>query len=364
MFGKWGLGMNETTGEPGEKGFDEWFGFLNQAYAHYYYPEYLWKNGKKVELPGNKNGKQEQYAHDLITNETLRFIEKNTETPFFIYLPYTIPHAELLVPEDSLNEYKGKFPEKPFVRGNQGSYSEGSPIDMATRKYGDKRPLPGYGAYGSQKTPFAAFAGMVSRMDRDVGRIIQKLKQLNLDEDTILFFTSDNGPHKEGGGDPDFFNSSGPLKGMKRDLYEGGIRVPMIARYPGKIKAGSVNNHLSAFWDFFPTAAAIAGAEIPAKIDGISFLPTLIGENNKQKKHDFLYWEFHERKTSEQAVRMGKWKAVRHSPNQPLELYDLNNDIGETTDIAEEHPGIIKKIEDYLKTCRTKSGYWQMKTGK
>jgi arylsulfatase A-like enzyme len=202
---------------------------------------------------------------------------------------------------------------------------------------------------------------MITRLDRDVAKILQKLKQLGIDEDTLVIFTSDNGPHKEGGADPEFFNSSGLLKGTKRDLYEGGIRVPFIARWPGKIAAGSVSDHPSAFWDFLPTAADIAGVRTLPDIDGISFLPTLLGQPENQKKHDFLYWEFHENETSEQAVRMGNFKAVRHSPQGRVELYDLTADIGEKSDISASHPEIVKKLTACMNAARTPSQYWPLK---
>ena len=343
VIGKWGMGMDGTTGEPNKKGFDHWFGILNQAYAHHYYPEYIWRNRKKSDLPGNKNGGREQYVQDLFTEEGLSFIEYARDEPFFIFFAYTTPHAELLVPDDSLNEFKGRFPETPFVKGKQG---------------GDgKNPM---GVYESQPAPRAAFAAMVTRFDRDVGRIMAKLKELGLDDNTIVMFSSDNGPHLEGGADPDFFDSSGPLRGRKRDLYEGGIRVPMIARWPGRIEAGSTTGHVSAFWDILPTCAEIAGEKADGGIDGISFLPTLLGREEKQKRHKFLYWEFHENKVTEQAVRMRHFKAVRHGPNKPIELYNLKKDIAEAKDIAGDHPEVVKKIADYLRTARTDSEIWPM----
>jgi len=339
LFGKWGLGVMGTTGQPDKKGFDEWFGYLNQGRAHSYYPEYLWKNGKKVMLEGNKNGQRQQYSHDLITEEAFKFVRKNKNQPFFMYLAYTIPHAELLVPEDSLQEYKGKFPEKPYVNKRPGRM----------------------GSYSSQPTPHAAYAAMVTRMDRDIGRLFDLLKELGIDDNTLVLFSSDNGPHHEGGGDPEFFDSNGPLRGMKRDLYEGGIRVPLLARWPGKIKPGRVTNHVSAFWDFLPTACEIAG--VPTRMtDGISYLPTLLGK--EQREHKYLYWEFHERKTSEQAIRMGKWKAIRHQPDGPIELYDLETDIEEANNVVREHPEIVQQLLVLFSDARTPHSLWPLKSAK
>jgi len=337
LFGKWGLGVKTTTGEPGKKGFDEWFGYLNQGHAHFYYPEFLWKNGEKVVFEGNKNGKRQQYAHDLITEETLNFVKNNKDNPFFVYLAYTIPHAELLVPEDSMNEYEGQFKETAYVNNGSG----------------------GMGGYASQDKPKAAFAGMVSRMDRDIGKLMELLKELGIDDDTIVMFSSDNGPHLEGGAEPDFFDSNGPLRGYKRDLYEGGIRVPFIVRWPGKIKPGRVSGHISAFWDVLPTACDIAGVTVPENVDGLSFLSELLGR--EQPEHEYLYWEFHENKTTDQAVRMGNWKAVRHSPGSPVELYDLSKDKSEINNIADRHSEIVEKFRKLFAQARTPHEIWPLK---
>ncbi|MFQ5811206.1 MAG: arylsulfatase, partial [Armatimonadota bacterium] len=277
MAGKWGLGHVGATGDPNRKGFDHFFGYVDQGRAHFYYTEYLWRNGEKVVLAGNEGGKRGTYSHDLIAAEGLEFIRKNRDESFFLYLPYTIPHAEVIVPEDSLAEYRGKFPEKPFEGGH----------------------------YCAQETPNAARAGMITRMDRDIGRVFALLKELGLDEDTLVMFSSDNGPCAAGGQDYQFFESQGPLRGIKRDLYEGGIRVPTIARWPGKIEAGAVSEHVSAFWDVLPTFAELAGGEPPADIDGISMAPTLLGRSDEQKQHEYLYWEH----KGAQAVRLGDWKA-------------------------------------------------------
>jgi arylsulfatase A len=333
-FGKWSLGVSETTGAPWKKGMDEWFGYLNQARAHFYYPEYLYHNDQKVMLEGNAGGQRRQYSHDSIAQKAMEFVERNKERPFFLYWAITIPHAELLVPEDSLRPFRGRYPEIPYVGRH----------------------------YASQPEPRAAFAGMVTRMDRDIGMLLEKIEEWGIDEDTIVMFSSDNGPHKEGGHDPAFFDSNGPLRGFKRDLYEGGIRVPFIARWPGKIKPGSVSSHVSAFWDFLPTACHLAGISAPKGIDGISFLPELMGKTEEQRAHSYLYWEFHEGKTTDQAVRIGRWKAVRHSPSGPIELYDLENDIGETTDIAGKNPEVAGKIQVLLEQARTPHELWRLKS--
>lgn len=339
-FGKWGLGYPDSEGDPNNQGFDEFYGYNCQRYAHNYYPYFLRHNDKKVMLPGNEGKKTEQYGPDLIQEQTLKFIEANKDKPFFLFVPHVIPHAELFVPEDDIiKSYRGKFPEKPYKGVDDG---------------------PNYkiGGYGSVATPRANFAAMVTRLDRHVGQILEKLNQLGLDKNTVVIFTSDNGPHAEGGRNPADFNSSGGLRGAKRDLYEGGIRVPMIARWLGKIKAGSRSEHVSAFWDVMPTLAELAGADVPQDIDGISFAPTLLGQAQKQKEHDYLYWEFHEQ-GGRQAVRQGRWKAIRQQvkrdPNGPLELYDLEADPEEKNDLASQHPDIVEKMEKIMKEAHTDS---------
>ncbi|MEN6309195.1 MAG: arylsulfatase [Anaerohalosphaeraceae bacterium] len=319
-FGKWGLGGTGNSGDPSRQGFDLFFGYKCQSLAHFYYPKYLWRNEDKVELPDNDPKTQQGlYSSDLIMDEALQFVRANKDKPFFMYLTGTIPHAELAVPEKNLAEFRGKYPEKPFA-GNH---------------------------YGAQPTPRAAFAAMVSKLDGDVGRVMDMLRELGLDNNTLVMFSSDNGPHKEGGADPDFFDSNGPLKGYKRDVYEGGIRVPMIARWPGMIAAGTVTDHISAFWDVLPTCAELAGGNSPA-CDGLSFLPTLLGRDKDQKQHEYLYWEFHEQ-GGKQAIRMGQWKAVRlnvmKNPDAAIELYDLSSDIGEQKNVAADHPDITTKMK-------------------
>ncbi len=323
-FGKWGLGVVGTTGHPNKKGFDEWFGYLDQAHAHFYYADHLFKNSEKISLDGT------QYSHDLIVDAALEFIKKNKGGPFFLYLSPTIPHASLEVPDDSLKKYLGTYPEKPFS--------------------GDH--------YTKQETPRAAFAAMIDRFDQGIGRMMKLLRESGIDEDTIVFLTSDNGPHREGGSDPEFFNSSGPLRGIKRDLYEGGIRVPMIARWPGKIKAGTISNQVWAFWDFLPTVAEVVGVKPPKKTDGLSMLPALLGK--AQKDHRYLYWEFFER-GFQQAIRHKDWKAVRLEVGKPLELYNLDGDIGERNDIAAKHPDVVAQIEKLLKKARSESEHWPRK---
>lgn len=337
-FGKWGLGYPGSVGDPTNQGFNEFFGYNCQRIAHNYYPYSLWHNREKVMLPGNEGSKTGQYAPDLIQERALEFIENNRDKPFFLFVPHVIPHAELFVPDDEIvKSYRGKFDETPYEGIDDGP------------KYKN-------GGYGSVKTPKANFAAMVTRLDKHVGEIISTLKRCGIDDNTIVMFTSDNGPHSEGGANPGYFDSNGALRGQKRDLYEGGIRVPMIARWPGKIAAGTETDHVSAFWDVMPTVAELAGAEAPEIIDGISFLPTLLGK--RQAKHDYLYWEFHER-GGKQAVRMGRWKAVRlgvlKNVDAPIELYDLKKDVGETNNIAEDHPDVVKKMADIMKKARTNS---------
>jgi len=342
-FGKWGLGPPHSEGDPNNQGFDEFFGYNCQRIAHHYYPWHVWNNQEKIILNENEGTRKGVYGPNLIHEKALAFIENNKDRPFFLFMPSVIPHAELFAPEKYMKKFRGKFdPEKSY-------------------KGTDSGPRFRNGPYGSQPEGHAAFAAMVALLDEQVGEILAKLKALHIDENTIVLFSSDNGPHLEGGADPDYFNSNGPLKGYKRDLYEGGIRVPMLARWPGKIKAGSVSEHISAFWDLMPTFCGIADAQSPKEIDGISFLPTLLGKSHSQEEHEFLYWEFHERRSTTQAVRMGKWKGVRPDPGQPIELYDLENDIGESQDLSDDHQEIVQKMEAYLATVRTESDIWHLK---
>lgn len=325
VIGKWSLGLEGTPGTPNQQGFDEWFGYLNQTLAHNYYPERLWRNGAQVLLERNANGQKGVYSHDLFTIAATNFVRINQIYPFFLYLAYTIPHAH--------NELKDKGMEVP----TDAPYSHENWQPMEKNK-----------------------AAMITRMDADIGKLMERLKELRIEQNTIIFFSSDNGPHKEGGVNPEFFQSSGPLRGIKRDLYEGGIRVPMIVRWKGTIQPGQVSDQAWAFWDFLPTAAELAGVAPPKGIDGQSIVPALL--ENKPVQQDFLYWEFHEKGFS-QAVRMGSWKAVRREPASMLELYNLKTDLGETNNVAAAHPEVVAKIENYLKTARTESPHWPITPG-
>jgi arylsulfatase A-like enzyme len=328
IIGKWALGLADTTGTPGKKGFDEFFGFISQTHAHDYFPTNIWRNEDIILLDANTNNQKRVYIHDQFTMAATNFVRISKDLPFFLYLAYTIPHAH--------NEW--------------------------TKVTGNGMEVPSDEPYSKENWPQPEKnkAAMITRMDRDIGRLLDTLKRHKLETNTVIFFASDNGPHDEGGAKAAFFNGSGPLRGIKRDLYEGGIRVPMIVRWTGTIKAGQVSDFPWAFWDFLPTAAEIAGAraKIPTNIDGQSVLPTLLGQS--QKPHEFFYWEFHE-KGSKQAVRTGDWKAVRLALDKPLELYDLKNDLGETNNVAAAHPEVIAKIEAYLKTARTESPRWPLR---
>ncbi len=341
LVGKWGLGGPGTSGIPNKQGFDYFFGYLSQVRAHNYYPTYLWRNEEKVPLKnevvfspdgyakglGSAAKKRVRYSHDLFADDALKFIERNKGKPFFLYLALTIPHAN--------NEAH------------------------LVNRHGME--VPDYGIYKDKDWPEAqkGHAAMISRMDADVGRLLAKLKELGIAKNTFVLFSSDNGTHKEGGAKPDFFKSSGPLRGIKRDLYEGGIRVPTIAYWPGTIKAGSVSDYIGGFQDFLPTCTELAKAKTPDAIDGISMAPTLLGDEARQKKHEFLYWEFHERE-KKQAVRMGDWKLLRFVRSGKVELYNLRDDLGETRDITKDHPEIVARLEKYLAEARIPSQTFPM----
>lgn len=317
-IGKWALGHADSFGAPHRQGFDYWFGYLDQGNAHNYFPEYLWENGRKVSLPGNREGDQKRvsvdrqtWSHDLMTDAALKFIRDNSGGPFFLQAHYTIPHAN-----------------------NEGG-----------RATGDGQEIPTWGQYADREwpTPEKGFAAMVTQLDADVGRILDLLKELNIDDNTIVFFTSDNGPHQEGNHKLEFFDSNGALRGYKRDLYEGGIRVPMVVRWPGKIKAGATSDHPSAFHDFLATACELAGVKIPDSTDGISYVPAMTGR--KQESHRYLYWQFGQKA----AVRSDRWKAVLfgHGKGQRIELYDLETDIAEQKDLAKKHPEIAARLQQH-----------------
>jgi len=338
LIGKWGLGEEGTTGIPNKSGFDYFFGYLNQIRAHNFYPDYLWRNNEKVPLEneiivadkgyakgiGNASTNKKEYSHDLFTEEALNFVEKSADSPFFLYLAYTIPHAN--------NEH--------WLINEHGM------------------EVPDYGQYADKNWPEAqkGLAAMISRMDKDIGSIKDKLQELGIDKNTIIIFSSDNGPHSEGMNNPSFFKSNGGLRGQKRDLYEGGIRVPMIAYWPETIKPGQTSDHISAFWDFLPTACEVAGIEVPKNIDGISFLPELLG--NKQPEHKAMYWEFISQ-GGKQAVRKGNWKLVKLDVLNPektrVELYNFEIDPSEQNDVSEKNPEVLAEMKELLITKRTES---------
>jgi arylsulfatase A-like enzyme len=339
IFGKWGLGAPGSASEPLKMGFDRFYGYNCQRLAHHYYPYFLWNDNQREMLWGNFGLETREYAPDLIQEQALRFVESNKNRPFFLYYAMIQPHAEMFAPEKYLAKYRGKFPPETPYKGVDGG--------PEFRKY----------PYGSQPEPHAAFAAMVDTLDENVGQLMAKLQELGIADNTLVIFTSDNGPHQEGGHDPDYFNSSGGLRGHKRDLYEGGIRVPMIACWPGKIPAGTVSDHISAFHDVLPTMAELTGQRIPKGLDGISFLPTLL-QKGKQRQHDYLYWEFHEL-NGRVAVRKGNWKGVRYhvavDPHSPLELYDLSKDPGEAHNVAAQHPEIVRELDKLIQGARTVS---------
>ncbi len=337
LVGKWGLGDVDVAEEglPWRHGFDYFFGYLNQHHAHNYFPTFLWRNRTKIELDNVVPDEvpsgagvattRRRYAHDLLAEEALRFIRDSKDRPFFLYFAPTIPHAN--------NEAKDKGMEVPDL--------------------GEYRNL-------AWPEPQKAHAAMITQLDRDIGRILDLLKELDLASQTLVIFSSDNGPHHEGGNDPAFNRSSGPLRGIKRDHYEGGIRVPMIARWPGKIPRGKISNALWGFADVLPTLAELGGTTLPADSDGESVVPTLLGQNQPHLNQRMFYWEFHEG-GFKQAARWKNWKAVRNGLAQPLELYNLSTDLAEQRDVATLHPSLVKRFELYLKTARTDSPDWPIK---
>lgn len=316
ITGKWGLGEPSTSGTPNKKGFDEWFGYLNQRRAHTYYPDFLWLNEDKYPLPGNTDGKKEQYTHDLFTQFALKFIDTHAggKRPFFLYVPYTVPHARYEIP--------------------------------STEPYTDKE----------WKKDEKVHAAMITRMDQDVGRIMTLLKEKGVDENTLVFFCSDNGAAKRWEGR---FDSSGALRGHKRDMYEGGIRTPMIVRWPGRVPVGKTSDTPWYFPDVLPTLADVADAPFSADVDGISILPTILGKDQPELSNRPMYWEFFER-GFQQAARRGHWKAIRKKRGGPIELYDLSKDIGEQHDIASKNPDIVESFDRYFSEARTESESWPL----
>lgn len=314
MVGKWGLGEPNTTGIPNLKGFDEFYGFLNQRRAHTYYPEYIWEDTTRIELPGNRNGQKREYTHDMFADRALNFLERHSKDPFFLYVPFCIPHNDYEIPDNGIYE------EKDWSDAEK------------------------------------AYASMITRMDKNVGRIMQSLKDLGIDDNTYVFFTSDNGV-SDIANSWGLFNSGGVLRGTKRDPYEGGIRVPMIVRQPQKISAGQTNDLVWYFADVMPTLSEIANVPVPENIDGVSILPTLLG-SEQDLTDRYLYWEFYEL-NGWRVTRFGDWKAVQHNMHSefpdPIELYNLKDDVSEATDISLENPEIIKKVKLIFEKAHTPS---------
>jgi uncharacterized sulfatase len=339
LFGKWGLGETGSPGHPRRMGFDGFFGYLNQRHAHNYYPSFLFRDESRVPL-GNVPEKEDEdgagfartrveYSHDLIVDAALRWVDLNRARPFFLYLAVTIPHAN--------NE--------------------------ATAAKGDGQEVPDYGDYATEPwpDPDKGQAAMISRLDRDVGRLLARLEQHGLAKDTLVLFSSDNGPHHEGGNDPERFDANGPLRGMKRALYEGGIRVPLIARWPARIAPGGSSSHVGYFGDFFATFAELLGQAVPAGLDSVSLLPTLTGTPAGQKAHEYLYWEFYEQ-GGRQAVRFGPWKAIREPMTTGrVQLFDLTRDTGEEKDLAVTRPDIVARAVRYMDEAHVPDPAWTVR---
>lgn len=324
-FGKWGLGDIGTTGVPWQQGFDVFVGQLHQVHAHFYYPYWIWKNDHRYPLFENEGEQRNLYVQDVIHEQALEFIRTNHQEPFFAYLPYILPHVELAVPEESMEPYVDEFPKVFFDDGREG--------------------------YIDAEHGYATYAGMISRLDRYVGDVMGLLSELDIADNTLVIFTSDNGA--QGGSSAnrliEFFKGNGPLRGSKGAVYEGGIRVPLIARWPGRIAPGSVNDHPIYFPDVMPTLAEVARTSAPENIDGISFLPTLLGRGD-QKAHEFMYWAFMEANgpPRRQAVRMGPWKLVQPEREAPLELYNIDADIDESDNLAERKPEVVRRMREYM----------------
>jgi arylsulfatase len=339
-FGKWGLGGVGTSGDPLKQGFDRFFGFNCQRHAHNLFPRYLVDNNKQRFLKGNTRGLTgKTYGPQEVADEMLAYIRRNKDKPFFVYYPTVIPHLALQAPEKDIAHYRGRWPETPY-KGR---------------------------SYLPHPTPKACYAAMITFMDTQVGRMMKLLDELGLAENTVIMFTSDNGAtHLNPQVDVDFFDSVGPLRGLKGRVYEGGIREPLIVRWPGRVKPGSVSHHISAHYDAMATLADIADIRQPVS-DGISYVPTLLGKPDKQKQHAYLFWDF-AGYGGQLAVRMGKWKGLKQGlvrkPNAPLELYDLDADIGEKTDVAAKYPDVAAKIEQIMLDAREKPTIGKFRFGK
>lgn len=333
-IGKWGLGMPGTSGDPNGCGFDHFFGYLCQRKAHSHFPEYLWRNGRQVPLAENAGGQQKTYSHDLLTQEAIEFVRSAGGRPFFLYLAYTIPHLALQVPEDSLAEYRGRW---------------------------DDRPYDGKKGYRPHPAPRAAYAAMISRLDRDVGRLVDLVDELGLGGNTLILFSSDNGATFDvGGADTPFFRSNGPLRDAKGTLYEGGLRVPLLARWTGKVPPGTTSDHVCAGYDFLPTCADLVGAR-PPRGDGLSYLPALLGQ--AQLRHDFLYWEIAEGRR-QQAVRSGAWKAVRTVATGKTELFNLDADLAEAHDLSAAEPERLRQLGAIMEREHVESAEFPLRAAK
>lgn len=341
LVGKWGLGENGTPGHPNLKGFDYFFGFLNQSHAHNHFPDHLWRNTERVPLPndlvqvGRIPGtgyatKPVVYADDLFFDEAAAFIEEHSGGPFLLELALTVPHA---------NNERG-------------------------RELGDGQEVPDYGRFADESwpSPLRGQAAMIERMDARIGALMEQLKRLGIDGNTVVIFTSDNGPHNEGGPEfnPEFFDANGPLRGIKRDLTDGGIRVPFIVRWPGRIAPNSVSSHVGYFGDMMATFAELGGGNTPEQTDSISIVPTLLNKG-RQAQHAYLYFEFYERGVDQAVIIEGRWKGLRlKGPGNPITLYELAADIGEQTDVAAEHPDTVARVEKILAEAHVPNEHWRI----
>jgi arylsulfatase A-like enzyme len=326
LIGKWGLGYSGSEGDPNQQGFDYFYGYNDQRRAHQHFPTYVWRNEEQVKL-NNDHGKEEDYTQYLFTAEARNFIKENKENPFFLYLAYVVPHSKLQIPEE----------DECFTM------YENEDWPILQKKH----------------------AGMITRMDRDIGTLLDDLKTMGLDKNTLVIFTSDNGPHSAGGAIPEFFNDSGPLKGIKRDMYEGGIRVPFVAWWPGVIEAGRRSDHLAAHWDLMATACDMGGVQPPKATDGISYLPLLKGELQQQKQHEYLYFELH--RPTRRAVRQGDWVCLQKNttaidPNENwTELYNLKDDLAQEVNLSTKFPERTKAMKELLRKAHRPNPLFKFK---